>query len=285
MSEALVATDPAAAAEAARNALEPFRRAGNRPGLAIAALNLVQALLLRGDWDAADDVLTQAVDSDGLGDIELLACDQAWLTALHGDADTAAAALAGLVNMRASQDPQDQAVIALAEACIAAAYRQPGKALGQARRALAHAEALGLSSESIRWAWPLAARAAYELGDTAATEELLGQLGAHPPGHIPPILHAERELARARLSAARGEPAETGFAAAVAGLRQHSTPYHLAHGLLDHAEYLLRGDDGGEAPRAVAEARDIAGRLRCQPLLDRTDSLAVPAATDQAPAR
>jgi hypothetical protein len=43
---------------------------------------------------------------------------------------------------------------------------------------------------------------------------------------------------RARLTTAEADPATgAGFTAAIVGLRQHSTPYHLAHGLLDHAEY------------------------------------------------
>jgi len=54
--------------------------------------------------------------------------------------------------------------------------------------------------------------------------------------------------------------------------RSRPRPYHLAHGLLDHAEHLaLLDPEAAEA--AVSEARDIAARLRCQPLLDRTARL------------
>jgi hypothetical protein len=81
---------------------------------------------------------------------------------------------------------------------------------------------------------------------------------------------AERDLIRARLAAADGAPAATAaFTAAIAGLRERSTPYHLAHGLLDHAQFLLSEGDADAAALAVEEARDIAERLRCQPLLDR----------------
>ena len=59
------------------------------------------------------------------------------------------------------------------------------------------------------------------------------------------------------------------FTAAIAGLRERSTPYHLAHGLLDHAQFLLSQGDAEAAALAIEEARDIAERLRCQPLLDR----------------
>jgi hypothetical protein len=54
-------------------------------------------------------------------------------------------------------------------------------------------------------------------------------------------------------------------------LRQHSTPYHLAHGLLDHAQHLLHTGDAEAAGSATGEARGIAEQLGCQPLLDRAD--------------
>jgi hypothetical protein len=69
------------------------------------------------------------------------------------------------------------------------------------------------------------------------------------------------------------QPATAAFAEAVTSLHEHSTPYHLAHGLLDHAEYLTRLEDAEAAGNAITEARDIAGRLRCQPLLDRAANL------------
>jgi hypothetical protein len=84
------------------------------------------------------------------------------------------------------------------------------------------------------------------------------------------MLRAERDLARARLAASDGDPAAgTAFAAAIGSLRELSTPYHLAHGLLDYAQYLLHTGDAEGGAAAVEEARGIAGRLRCRPLLDR----------------
>jgi hypothetical protein len=64
--------------------------------------------LLLGHWDAADGVLTKAVDYDGLGDSEFLACYRAWLDALSGEADAAQAALAGLEEMRANENAQER---------------------------------------------------------------------------------------------------------------------------------------------------------------------------------
>jgi hypothetical protein len=274
LSDTVTATDPAAGAEAARAAAAHSRRAGARQDLALAVANLAQALLMTGDWDGADAALAQAIDGDGLAGIEYLACFRAWVAALRGDAPAAEAALAGLGDLRASEVPESQALIAVAEAFTASARGQPAAALRCARTVLGHAAALGISAEHPRWAWPLAARAAHDLADTATTTELLALLDSFRPGQLAPMQRSERDLARARLAAAEDDPAaDAALAAAVAGLRQHSTPYHLAHGLLDHAEHLLRLDDNEAADAAIAEAHCIARRLRCQPLLDRAAHL------------
>jgi hypothetical protein len=225
---------------------------------------------MTGDWDTAEAELAQALDGDGLADIEFLACYRAWMAALRGDTPTAQAALAGLGDLRASEDVQEKATIAVVEAFTAAARRQPDAALRHARAALGQAAALGISHECLRWAWPLAARAAHNLADTATGAELVALLDGYQPGQLAPMQRAERDLARARLTAAEDSPAAgAAFAAAITGLRQHSTPYHLAHGLLDHAQHLQRLGNNDAAALAIDEACTIARQLRCQPLLDR----------------
>jgi len=274
LADSITATDPAAGAEAARAAATHSRRAGARNRLALAVVNLAQALLMTGDWDAAEAELAQATDGDGLADIELLACYRAWLAALRGDTHTAQQALAGLRDLRASEDPQDKATIAVVEAFTAAARNQPDEALRHARAALDAAAALGISHDYLRWAWPLAARAVWELGDTAATAELLAVLDGYQPGQLAPMQRAECDLARARLTTTEGDQgAGAAFTAAITRLREHSTPYHLAHGLLDHAQHLLRTGDDAAAQAAIGEAVGVARRLGCQPLLDRANTI------------
>ena len=113
LSEALAVTDPAAAVDAARTAAEHLRRAGARDYLAFAITNLAYVLLLLGDWDTAEQELTQAVDSGGLAGIDYLPCYLSWLAALRGDADTAETMLGALQDLQASEDPQDQAKISI----------------------------------------------------------------------------------------------------------------------------------------------------------------------------
>ena len=274
LSDTLCVTDPEAAAEAARTAAEHLRRAGSRDFLSWAIINLALALLMVGDWDAAEEELSQAVNSGGLADLENVACQRAWLAALRGDAVAAEAMLAGLRDIRASEDPQDKSLISITEAFTSAARRQPTNALRHARATLADVGALGISFETLRWAWPLAARTAYELHDTAATGELVALLDSCQPGHLAPMLRAERRLVRVRLADSDGDQTATAsFAAAISSLRELSTPYHLAHGLLDYAEYVMRKGEEEAAAAAIGEARSIAERLRCQPLLERAAGL------------
>jgi len=274
LSATLTVIDPPGAAEPARAAAGHLRRAGARDFLAWAITNLSAVLLVLGDWDAAEEEFTRAIEIDGLSDHEFLVCSRAWLAALRGDAATAETALAGLADLRVSEDPQEKSIISLVEAITAALRGQAGTVLECARDVLASAHAIGIGHENVRWAWPLAARAAWDLRDRAATSELVGLLASYPDGHLDPMLRAERELVRARLAASDGDPGgEAAFAAAIGGLRELSTPYHLAHGLLDYAQHRTREGDAEAAAAAVEEARGIARRLRCQPLLDRAEDL------------
>ena len=274
LSDTVTGTDPGAGAEAARAAAAQLRRTGARLLLAVAVGNLAEALLMTGDWNGAGAELARAADADGLAGLEHLACSRALVAALRGEAPAAQAILAGLGDLRASEDPQDQALIAVAEAFAMAARSQPAAALRHARAALDHAGVLGISHENLRWAWPLATRAAHDLADTATTGELLALLDGYRAGQLAPMLRAERDLARARLAAADSDPdAGPMFAAAITGLRQHSTPYHLAHGLLDHAAHLAARGDAQAAATAAGEVAGIAARLGCQPLIDRADTI------------
>ena len=274
LSATMGVTDCAAAAEAARTAAGHLRRAGARDYLATAVLNMADSLIELGDWDAAETELTQAMDSDGLADIEYLACKVSWLAALRGDAATAGAMLAGFRDLRATESPQDQSTLGLAEACTAAARGEPEEALRCARVVLALAPVLGFSNAELTWAWSLAARVAEDLNDAAAPQDLLALLDSYQPGHLAPQLRAERDLARARLAGHDGDEAATAaFAAAIASLRERGTPYHLAHGLLDQAQYYLQHGDGQAAAQAIDEARAIGRRLRCPPLLDRAHAI------------
>ncbi len=274
LSDAEAETDLAAAADDARAAAGHLRRAGASRHLAVAIANLAQALLMLGEWDTAEAELANAADADGLAGFDYIVGYRGLVAALRGDAETAQACLAALGDLRGSEDAQDKALVGIVAAFTSVACGQRDAALRLARATLAFADTLGMTADNIRWAWPLAARMAWELGDTAATTELLGMIEGRQPGRLSPLLWAERDLARARLAARNGAAVSDGFAVAIRGLREHGTPYHLAHGLLDYASYLARTGDAAAASQATAEARDLAAKLGCRPLLDRANELA-----------
>jgi class 3 adenylate cyclase/tetratricopeptide (TPR) repeat protein len=274
LAEILVATSPAGAAEAARTAAGHLRRTGALDHLGMAVINLAQAQLALGDWDSAEQQLSHAMEADGLAGSDHVASYRGWLAALRGDAEGSAAMLAGLRDLRSSEDSQDRVFVAAVDAFVAAAGGEAQDALRHARASFDQSGPLGVGFGITGWAWPLAARVAHELDDAAAVSELLAQLDAHPSGHVPAGLRAERDLTRARLAAAGGDPAAgQALAGAVADVRAHGTPYHLAHALLDHAQYLLGHGDTVAAQAAIDEARDIAVSLRCQPLLNRAEDI------------
>jgi hypothetical protein len=232
----------------------------------------VEALLLTGVWDRADTLLHEFFDPEVPATMAYLTTHMLWLASLRGDLD-GAAAYAALLTMHAGEDPQLQAAIAVCEAFLAAAQHRPADALRLSGAVLVHAPVIGIGHVFVQWAWPLAARSAHALGDTDEVGRLLALLDGHPVGHVPRLLRAERVLVRARLTDV-GDPETSGaFDAAVAALRQAASPYHLAHGLLDHAEYLTKIDAAGVEP-LVAEARSIAEHLRARPLLDRAGQVA-----------
>jgi hypothetical protein len=109
-----------------------------------------------GDWDAAEEELTQAIASGELAEQEDIARLRAELAALPADATTAETMFEGLRDARASEEAQDQASVSSLEAVIAAARGQLENALHHVRRALAHGDALGIGRLGDEWA--LAAR-------------------------------------------------------------------------------------------------------------------------------
>jgi class 3 adenylate cyclase/tetratricopeptide (TPR) repeat protein len=275
----LLATDPKAAVAAARAATDGARQLGDRFYLPTAIANLAAALLFTGDWADAGSVLRQAVEVDGFGGEEAslssgyVATYAAIFSALRGDLAAATVVAPGLSAMRTSEDPQDLAAATVADVVVAAAHGRRADALRHARSALVHAPALGIATEFVLIAWPIAIRFALELGDGPVVDELLAMLDGYPVGHLPPLLRAERRLARARLSAAAGDKgADAAIAAAVTDFRAVASPYHLAHALLDRVDHLVTHGQASEAAILRDEARAIGERLGARQLLDRADS-------------
>jgi hypothetical protein len=119
-------------------------------------------------------------------------------------------------------------------------------------------------------AWPVAVRAAHELGDRAALDELLALLDGRYDGEIPVMVRAERRLAMARVLL---DPEEQVAAIedAVTDLRAVGSPYHLALALLDLAE--AQQDAGKDPSDVIAEAATIGATLGSPQVVERAEAL------------
>ena len=229
LGDAVVTIDADAAVDATRAAMSLSRGMGSRDSMGYAAANLIQALLMTGDWSAAEQVYVTGVRDDGLQNNSLLAFSAVLLLAFSGDPRLAD--VLPSVGLKGGDDPQDVAATATALAAAAAIAGDHSEALAQARSALHHGEGLSTRSDAVRWAWPLAADAALTLGDDAEVARLLAWLDAHRPGHIPPVLRAEAQRVRARLLSMCGNSAaESAFETAIKAFRGFGSPYHLAVG-------------------------------------------------------
>ncbi len=272
LGDALASVDPQAAIETTRTAMTICRRIGDRYLLTALSSNLVMDLLMTGDWEEGRRVCAQAHD-DGLDDDPAAAWSEGLLAAFSGDQQRLEAALT-VVGREVTEDPQSLAAIGTVFAAAAALAGDHTEALARARKTVEFADALGLRSDTVRWAWPIAAEAALALGDRDAVTQLLDGVAAHRPGHVPAVLRAEQRRIRARVLALDNDAsAADEFEAATKALRELELPYHLAGCLLDFAEYALATGDQERAESFAAEAARIAAQLGAGPLLARAERL------------
>jgi tetratricopeptide (TPR) repeat protein len=243
--------------------------------VAFATSNLAEALLTVGEWDEAAAVLQAGYERDGLGSDDIAHLLYARLVTLRGDVAVGRELLdSGLDRFRASEDPQDLSAVLLIEAQLAAATGDHAAALEHALASVDYERDLGIRGEPIRWAWALAARSAHNVGDAVAEQKLLDGLDAHPIGKLPLVLRAERDLIRARLTAG-SDDAEAGrlYVRAVEAYRKIPALFHLAHALVDQAEFLATVGDRSGAELALTEGAQIADRLGAKPLARRAASV------------
>jgi tetratricopeptide (TPR) repeat protein len=266
LGEILTQRDPSAAASAAHKGAELARHCGNVLFLSVAIVNEAEALLLLGEWEHAHHLLHSDADRGEM--VELFI---ALLAGLRGDVETAER-YAALPETRKSGDSQSRVSTCLIDSIIAATQHRDSEALSHARSALRLIPELSAGHFFTQWAWGQAARSAQALHDTEATRDLVGLLDEHPIGHLSPLLRGERALASARLAAMDSRAdAAVAFQSAISALRKAGSPYHLAHGLLDQAEYLAGGSDAQDPLALISEAQNIGEKLGAGPLLERCE--------------
>jgi hypothetical protein len=224
--------------------------------------------LLTGDWARADDLVTRALHEDDLGDMAIVPPTAAVVWALRGDTDRSRDILADVDD--SPRDPQERSFIEYARAVLEHAV---GDAEAAARHAVSSATIsarVGLHSDIFVVAWPLAARLAQEVGNQGMVDSLLDLLDGRHHGMVPPLVAAERRLARGRALHDPGERVPA-VEEVVGDLRAVASPYHLALGLLDLAEAQLAA--GKDPADVVEEAAGIGTALGAPQVVERAASL------------
>ena len=268
LGDAVMCDDPREGLEYALRGQDQARQIGARYFLGISFLNAVMCLLRLGEWDRAAAAIDTAIDDDDLGDFVDPARAAAVVWALRGDPVRARGIIPAFEGDQVD-DPQEVAYHAYTQAVVAEVEGDTTATLRHARRAT---EAVSAPSmDPFVLAWPLAARAAHELGDRAALDDLLARLDEYYSGEIPVMVRAERRLTEARLLA---DPAErvAGIEDAVTNLRAIGSPYHLALALLDLAE--AQQAAGKDPADVVAEASSIGAVLGSPRVRSRAGRLA-----------
>ncbi len=286
---------PAAAAAALRDGLTSSRRRRLEELVASSPSVPVEALGLRGEWDA------EAARRLTVNLIESLGLVGEWGEALASAAELTPA-------LERSEAGSDLVIVRAQEAVLRVAQGEAQLA----RHFIDKLEHLGLASE-IPWIRAYAALAAapvhLRLGEAGAAMELLVEWESRPrPGSGPnyvaylpeavrtalaggdaglaarladgiesvlPIQRNVRAATQGLLAERRGEREAAAAAFADAALRWHdfTVPYEEGHALLGQGRCLLALGRAPEAAPALAAAREIFARLGAKPALAETEAL------------
>jgi class 3 adenylate cyclase/tetratricopeptide (TPR) repeat protein len=257
------------AVETIDGGLELARRLGDRVWELQLLGGQISTLVLLGRWG---DALARAVEAESLPGAEhapqlflhLVAID-CW----RGRPAEARARLERYSASRESDDIQARSAYALHEAMVLLAEGKPRAALEALEQQLSDiADELAVTYLTVKLSLVEALEAAFELGDAAKLEELLGSIEALRPGERPPLLTAHAARFRAKLASVSGE-AEAGFAQAAELFREHGMVFWLAVTQIELAEWLTNQGRGSEAELFLAEAREAFERLDATSWLER----------------
>ncbi len=275
LSDCLLSLGIEEAIDPARQAIALARRRGSKYLLALGTGNLAQALMLAGDWEAVDELMTEA-EREGVRRMPYCGWPAGLLGYYRGDVDQVRRMTAEISVLAGSQDPQDILNIALGDVLLAAVEGRSRAALESSWTILDDPTAGETSAEFYRYAVSTALDAGFAVEALDDVRRLIGWVRAVPRGHHHPLTASAADLAEARLLSRSSDPAaDAAFVTAVGQFREYGSPWHIADALLRWAEHQQaagnRDSDGFHA--VVAEARAIAEGLACPPLLDRVDAL------------
>jgi len=190
----------------------------------------------------------------------------------RGDLDAAAASRAMFHGAEDSADLQERAADAVGAAALARAEGRYEEALASAKDAFAIRGMMGIGHEAVKDAFVEGVEAALDDGRLDDAEEMLTTVEELPPGRLPQYVEAQARRFRARIAmqGEGGAPSiEQGLKNAAGMFREMAVPFWMAVTQLEHAEWLIRQDRGGESKPYLDEAREIFEHLAAVPWLER----------------
>ena len=251
--------------------IEFARRIGDRPWETLMLSGQISTLILLGRWHEAFE---RAAEVEATGDLALQVDAQlvhlAEIECWRGQARLARARLDGH-SAAVAEDVQTRAIFTLHDAMALRAEGKPRAALEAIDRVLTQVvDDLGITYVTAKLMIVEALESAFEVGENARLEELLGRIEGLLPGERPPMLAAHAARFRAKLAS---DPAdgEAGFARAEEMFREYAMPFWLAVVELEHAEWLAGQGRADEAEPLLADAREVFERLEATPWLERAE--------------
>jgi tetratricopeptide (TPR) repeat protein len=249
------------------------RKVGNR-FWEIVFLGSVYPRFMLGQWNEALDSLAELPEeletmraAFGQGIVGVGTA----IDAHRGNLEGAERHIRRFAELETSADVQEQAEYGFARATLLLAQGDASAALRVAEQALEMRHALGLSHQSVKESFVLAAEAAFAMTDLDKVQELLTIFDQLPPARRPQYLEAHGLRLGARLAHLRGEPdlVEPKFKAAVGLFREMAVSFWMAVTLLEYGEWLGEGGREEEAAPPFAEAQENFERLEARPWLER----------------
>jgi class 3 adenylate cyclase/tetratricopeptide (TPR) repeat protein len=249
--------------------VELARRLGDRVWELQLFAGPISTLVVLGRWD---DAFARAGEAESLPGAEhapelflhLVAID-CW----RGRPAEARTRLGLYSAHRDSSEFQTRSAYALHESMVLRAEGNHRAALEVLERELARSSAkLAVTFLTVKLGLVEALEAAFDLGDMAKLEELLGRIEVLRPGERPPLLTAHTARFRARLASDPSE-ADASFARAEELFRDLEMAFWLAVTQLEHAEWLLEHERATDAEPLLDRAVETFERLEATPWTDR----------------
>ncbi|MGZ4482421.1 MAG: hypothetical protein ACXVY5_09455, partial [Gaiellales bacterium] len=249
------------------------RRVGNRQA-EWQFLGQIYPLYALGRWDEA---LAQAAElpDEGFAQTRFpYVCLLGSAVGIHtarGDLDVAERLIVRYAELGESADLSERSAYVWARAALLQAQGRAAEALPVAEACWEMRDAVGVNSEGIKEAFPIAVAAALTTGEADRADHLLSHVEAARPGRLPQFLRAHALRFRARMAAAAGDADRAVNASrGAAGLfRELAMPFPMAVTLLEHAEWLRSPEAADEAGSLLAEARGVFDGLGARPWLAR----------------